>query len=235
MYGFVTLCAFPSLGHVHVLPGRSSDGLSLFVSSTDGYVSKIHFAQGELGITIPESEVPQQTRRLHPVIYNWQPEISHEAACRLPKPLQVDESPTPREKGGETVGTGDAPSAPMIATKLKKKIVPTLVTSGLRPPVDVELVRPSTAVPPSPNPPSAERKKRRITPILVDSNRVDANAYGADEREENRGVPGTQDVSSSSPVEEDAPQPLPSATSSSTGQDRTPKKKRLAPTLVSAL
>lgn len=211
--------------------GRSSDGLSLFVSSTDGYVSKIHFQPGELGVPIPESEVPSQTRRLHPVIYHWQPETTHiEEACRSPEPIPVANEclpPTPRDRGGEPIPL-------MVASKQKRKIVPTLVTPGLRPQGDVGPALPSTAVPPSPNPPSAERKKRRITPTLVDSNGVDATAEGTNGREDIFVAPGTQDISSSSPAEE-APLHLPPAASSGTGQDRTPKKKRLAPTLVSAL
>lgn len=201
-------------------------------------MSKIHFHPGELGVIIPESDVPSQTRRLHPIIYNWQPEVTHgEEACRVSKPVPVADEcqpPTLREKGNETVSTGNASGPLTMATKQKRKIVPTLVTPGLRPQVDVETAPPSTAVPPSPNPPSAERKKHRITPTLVDSNGVGTTAQGVNGREDISLAPGTQDVSSSSPVEE-VLRHLPPAASSGTGQDRTPKKKRLAPTLVSAL
>lgn len=214
---------------------RSADGLSLFVSSTDGYVSKIHFEQGELGLMIPESDVPAQTRRLHPVIYGWQ-QTSHadEVAGKMPtaaRPVSDEfQKSTPREKGNRSISTGESggPGPHKMAAKPKKKIVPTLVTPGHRSQGAVEAF-PSTAVLPSPTLPPAERKKRRITPTLV---------HGANGVEVGREMPGKQGGASSTPsVEEDAPQnTLPAAAhSSETGLDQTPKKKRLAPTLVSAL
>lgn len=222
---------------------RSSDGLSLFVSSTDGYVSKIHFEQGELGVTIPESEVPWQTRRLHPVIYGWQQKTAHmgEAAGITPRPSPPSaagecQASTSR-LGAEGVSAGEPLASIPHTVATKPKIVPTLV-SGHHPQVVAGPVAPSMAVPPSPTPPSTERKKRRITPTLLHNSGIDANpAWGASGSEDAHVVPGTQGVSSSSTVEDDASQNrLPAAeTVSGSGQDRTPKKKRLAPTLVSTL
>lgn len=215
---------------------RSSNGLSLFVSSTDGYVSKIHFEQEELGSMIPESDVPSQTRRLHPVIYGWT-DHAEEAASRIPtaSPRSISDecqASTPREKGDDPARTQESgePAGPdTMAAKPKKKIVPTLVTPGHPAQGDVGPV-PSTAVPPSPTLPSAERKKRRITPTLV---------HGASGTEDGRAMPaGTQgDVSSTPTVGEEAPHNTLSAAThaSGSGLDQTSKKKRLAPTLVSAL
>lgn len=198
-------------------------------------MSKIHFEQGELGLIIPESDVPSQTRRLHPVIYGWQQDTAHadEASGRIPKaaPRQISDEPqasTPREKGDDSARSGDfgEPGPDTMAAKPKKKIVPTLVTPGRRPQVDVEPVA-SAAVPPCPTIASSERKKRRITPTLV---------HGAN-TEDGRTMVGTQGVSSIPAVGEEAPQNTLSAATQASGRglDQTPKKKRLAPTLVSAL
>lgn len=241
---------------------RSSDGLSLFVSSTDGYVTRIHFKRGELGITIPESDVPSQTRRLHPVIYGWQPEAAgvDELPGRTPRSIPPSvsdvcaqgERQAPTRHGDEdtnrvvpieaqATGPGDGE----VATKPTKKIVPTLVTflpttaSGQHSQVDVgPVTQPSIAVPPSPTPSvddlQSERKKRRIAPTLVHGDVATAHVRDADAD----AVSGAADVcNASSPIGDGA---SPSAQSvvkpaSANGQDRTPKKKRLAPTLVSAL
>lgn len=237
-YGFPFACAC-----VFSARCRSSDGLSLFVSSTDGYVSKIHFEHGELGSIIPESDVPSQTRRLHPVIYGWRQETAHgaKAASRIPtaagriptaapRPISDEcQASTPRDKGDDSIRARESgePGPDTMAAKPKKKIAPTLVTPGHRSPVDVESV-PSAAVPPSPTLPSAERKKRRITPTLV---------HGTNDTEDGRAMPGTRGVSSNPAVGEEAPQNTLSAVphASGSGLDQTPKRKRLTPTLVSAL
>lgn len=222
---------------------RSSDGLSLFVSSTDGYVSKIHFERGELGVTIPDSDVPWQTQRLHPVIYGWRQKTAHmgEAAGVTPRPSPPSaagecEAPT-SGKGDGGVNTTE-PLAPIPHTMAAKtKIVPTLV-SGRNAQVETKPVAPSTGVPPSPNPPpSSEKKKRRITPTLLHNGGIDTNpAWGASGSEDSHALPGTQRVRSSSTVEDD-PSRNPSSAAkkvSGSGQDRA-QKKRLAPTLVSSL
>lgn len=214
------------------------------MSSTDGYVSKIHFEQEELGDFIPESEVPWQTRRLHPVIYGWQQKAAHmsEAAGVIPRPsppsaASVHQGSTSR-KGSCGVSTAK-PLGPIRHTMaaIPKKIVPTLV-SGRHEQVEAGPVAPSTAIPLGPSPPSFEKKKRRITPTLLHNSGIDPNpAWGANGSKDNHVVPGTHGVSSSSTVEDHAsPNPL-SATKNATGsgRDRTPKKKRLAPTLVSTL
>ncbi|CAN0329947.1 unnamed protein product [Ectocarpus sp. 6 AP-2014] len=204
----------------------SSDGLALFVSSTDGYVSKIHFEPGELGDTLPCSDVPLQTRRLHPVIYDWQTEVTptEEVAGRVlrpsPPPSGVVRVERPTQAGGETstgkaLGLAPAPSPLPVATKQKKKIVPTLVTP--LPAADrAQPVASSTAVPPSPTTPSTERKKRRITPTLC--------------------VPGmNEDASGDDGLVSGTQSPLPASAKHVAVGNETPKKKRLAPTLVSAL
>lgn len=205
---------------------RSSDGLALFVSSTDGYVSKMHFEPGELGDTLPCSDVPLQTRRLHPVIYDWQTEVTptEEVAGRVlrpsPPPSGVVRVETPAQAGGEVstgkaLGLAPAPSPLPVVTKQKKKIVPTLVTP--MPAADrAQPVASSTAVPPSPTTPSTERKKRRITPTLC--------------------VPGTnEDTSGDDALVSGTQSPLPASAKHVAVGNETPKKKRLAPTLVSAL
>lgn len=211
---------------------RSSDGLSLFVSSTDGYVSKIHFEQEELGLVIPDSDVPSQTRRLHPVIYGWTAH-AEKAAGRIPtealRPISDEcQASTPQEKGDDSTRTAASgePAPDTLAAKPKKKIVPTWVAPAHSAQGNVEPV-PSTAVPPSPTLPSAERKKRRITPTLV---------HGASGTEDGRATLGTQGRVSSTPAEE-APQKTVSAAThvSGSGLDQTTRKKRLAPTLVSPL
>lgn len=212
---------------------RSSDGLSLFVSSTDGYVSKIHFEQKELGLMIPESEVPSQTRSLHPVIYGWTAHTEG-APGRIstagPHPVSDEcQASKPREKGDDSTRTGEpGEPGPDTTSKPKKKVVPTLVTPGHRAQGDVEPL-PSTAVSPSPIFPPAERKKRRITPTLV---------HGASGTEDGDVMPGAQGGVSSTPVvAEEAPKNTLSAAThaSGSGLDHTTKKKRVAPTLVSAL
>lgn len=225
---------------------RSSDGLSLFVSSTDGYVSKIHFEQGELGVTIPESDVPWQTRRLHPVIYGWQHKTYHtgEAAGVTTRPSsssaaagECQGSMSRKGAGGVSSAEPLAPIPHTIAVK-PKKIVPTLVC-GRHAQVEAGPVSPSTAIPPSPNPPpSSEKKKRRITPTLLPNSGIDTNpAWGANGSQDSSAVPGIQGGPSSSTVEDDASQNPWSAAKNTarSGQDRTAKKKRVAPTLVSTL
>lgn len=226
------LVSNPSLFHgfhlslCDLTPSRSSDGLALFVSSTDGYVSKIHFEPGELGNTLPCSDVPLQTRRLHPVIYDWHTEVTptEEVEGKMlrpsPPPGGVVCVETPTQDGGE-VSTGKAPGlapAPTplpVATKQKKKIVPTLVTP-LPAADDAQPVASSTAVPPSPTTPSAERKKRRITPTLC--------------------MPGTnEDVNGEDGRVSGTRSPLPASDKHVAVGNETLKKKRLAPTLVSAL
>lgn len=193
-------------------PGRSADGLSLFVSSTDGYVSTFHFRPGELGVTIPEASVPLQTRRLHPVIYGWRPETP----SSIPPSVEVVHTHAAREAStlgtaatGTSLGQRDAtaPNPEATSSKPKKKIVPTLLSPvptasvPLGHPAKVDVIsapHSSVAVPPVPpctDGAHGDRKKRRIAPTLVHNGVVEP-----------------------------------------TGQeDKTPKKKRLAPTLVSAL
>lgn len=240
---------------------RSSDGLSLFVSSTDGYVSKLHFTRGELGVVIPESDVPLQTKRLHPVIYGSPEEALgvNDSQCRIPTPSlpSVADVPGLAEGHGATpgkseVGGGIFPgeeqakaSNPNTAVaKAKKKIVPTLINSlptasGRHPEVDIgKVVGSSNAVAPSPTPSTdsvvGERKKRRITPTLVHSNVDTVQAQSADD-----GVdPSARDEMPDTHITGDGAPPNPRSVTkhaSGNGQDRTPKKKRLAPTLVSAL
>ncbi|CAN0182978.1 unnamed protein product, partial [Ectocarpus sp. 12 AP-2014] len=204
----------------------SSDGLALFVSSTDGYVSKIHFEPGELGDTLPCSDVPLQTRRLHPVIYDWQTEATptEEVAGRVLRPSPLPSGlvcvETPTQAGGEVstgkaLGLAPAPIPLPVATKQKNKIVPTLVTP--LPAADhAQPVASSTAVPPSPITPLTERKKRRITPTLC--------------------VPGAkEDATGEDGLVSGTRSPLPSSARNVAVGNETPKKKRLAPTLVSAL
>lgn len=244
---------------------RSSDGLSLFVSSTDGYVSKIHFTRGELGVIIPESDVPLQTKRLHPVIYGSPEEALrvNDPQCRIPTPSlpSVADAPGPAECHGSTsgkseVGGGIIPgeaqakaSNPHAAVaKAKKKIVPTLINSlpaaasGRHPEAGIgQVMLPSTSIAPSPTPSTAstdsvvgERKKRRITPTLVHSNVDTVQTKCAD-----GGVdPSARDEMPDTQMTGDGAPPDPRSVTkhaSGNGQDRTPKKKRLAPTLVSAL
>lgn len=205
------------------------------MSSTDGYVSKIHFESGELGDTIPASDVPLQTRRLHPVIYNWQPETAQvEAAAETttkldPRSTGHERETLPRERDDgsstprkEDRGMKEAPNLARdpraVAIKPKKKIVPTFVTA-LPAPDHADLGDPSPAVPPSPATPS-EKKKRRITPTLVLSEVADKTGDG-------RVLKGTQVESTGTTA--------PAAQVLGNGQDRTPRKKRLAPTLVAPL
>lgn len=213
---------------------RSPDGLSLFVSSTDGYVSKIHFESGELGDTVPASDVPLQTRRLHPVIYDWHPEKSEvEAATEriaksdAPSTGRERETPSPREgvDGGSSPGKKDlgaeetsARDPHAVAVRPKKKIAPTFVTS-LPAPDRADPGDPSPAVPPSPASPS-ERKKRRITPTLVHLEGANANGDFCVSTETQVGPPSAT---------------APDAQAPGSGQDCIPRKKRLAPTLVAPL
>lgn len=239
---------------------RSSDGLSLFVSSTDGYVSKIHFKEGELGSFIPKSDVPLQTKRLHPVIYGWQPEAAgtDDISGRIPTlspPAtgscvlrECHASTQQGVDGGNGVVLGEAsaktPSPGIVATKAKKKIVPTLVTSL---PVAVskhdpkvnngQVTRLLTGILPRPTPSvdelQSERKKRRIAPTLVHSDLVTARVQSADGV-----VTVVNEVPSISSTAGDSASRIPQAfakSPSESSQDQNPKKKRLAPTLVSAL
>lgn len=246
----------PSLCHrAH----RSSDGQSLFVSSTDGYVSTIHFKQGELGVPILESDVPLQTRRLHPVIYGWQPESTQpdELPVSIPpsSPFAGNIYGQPEHQGSmpradEDVRTAvpegaqaTVPNPGVVPVKPKKKIAPTLIApfpssasvAAEQPPPLVNAATPPSSTPPVDDPPG-ERKKRRIAPTLVHTDGVATNVQAT-----RKGVvsTGTDDVSrKSSPIVDGASKCPPSTTTPEPGsgqQDRTPKKKRLAPTLVSAL
>lgn len=240
---------------------RSSDGLSLFVSSTDGYVTKMHFTRGELGVVIPESAVPLQTKRLHPVIYGLPGEslLVNDPQCRIPRPSlpSIADLNGPAEchgskpRKGEVAdgivpaeAQGQASNPHVLVAKPKKKIVPTLVdflpaaASERHPEVGVgQIILPPTSVPPSPTSSGVvvgERKKRRITPTLVHSSVDTAHTQDADgdvDPSARNEMPDTRMAGNGAPrdprcVTKHAP---------GTGQDRTPKKKRLAPTLVSAL
>lgn len=241
---------------------RSSDGLSLFVSSTDGYVSKLHFTRGELGVILPESDVPLQTKRLHPVIYGSPEEAlgMNDSRCRIPTSSlpSVADAPGLAECHGSIPGKSEVgggiflgealakTSNPnVVVAKAKKKIVPTLINSlpaaasGGHPEVDIgKVVFSSNSVAPSPTPSTdsvvGERKKRRITPTLVHSNVDTVQAQRAD-----GGVdPSARDEMPDTHITGDGAPPDPQSVTkhaSGNGQDRTPKKKRLAPTLVSAL
>lgn len=220
-------------------PCRSADGLSLFVSSQDGYVSTFHFKPGELGETIPEAGVPLQTRRLHPVIYGWRPEAGSENVRGTMPPsappaesVQTNaarELSTPRmPASGTKLGSGDAvaPSPGATFSKPKKKIAPTLLSPMPAAPVrqhakpdSSSSPQPSIAVPPTPSYAGGvqgDRKKRRIVPTLIH----DGTAETATPSDDGL-APGS--IGSAAPGR-------------STGQDdKASKKKRLAPTLVSAL
>ncbi|CAM9862137.1 unnamed protein product [Scytosiphon promiscuus] len=216
----------------------SSDGLSLFVSSTDGYVSKIHFDSGELGDTIPAADVPLQTRRLHPVIYDWQPkttlvEVATKTTAKLDLPSTDsahEASSARKSNGGSTLGKEDrgmeeppntARDPHAVAIRLKKKIAPTFVTA--LPALDrAKPGDPLPAVAPSPATPS-ERKKRRITPTLV----VLEGANESGDARVSTGTTGIQVKSTSATA--------PAAQQPGNGQGSTPRKKRLAPTLVAPL
>lgn len=244
-------------------PPRSSDGLSLFVSSTDGYVSKLHFKRGELGVPIPHSDVPLQTRRLHPIIYDWQPEVTHPTELpgktQGPSLLTSSEIPAQEERQAPTshnneVTKGMAPGETSdkvhdpdaVASKPKKKIVPTLLTRlpsaswSQHPQQDVKApTHLSTAVPAGPacsaDDPQSERKKRRIAPTLVRSEVMGVNPQSVDAGV----VSDAQAVLNTNSSTGDDARPSPRSTttpaSENAPQDRNPKKKRLAPTLVSAL
>ena len=131
-----------------------------------------------------------------------------------------------------------------VVAKAKKKIVPTLINSSPaaasgHPEVDIgQVMPPSTSVAPSPTPSTdgvvGERKKRRITPTLVHGNVDTVQTQCAD-----RGAyPSARDEMPDTHMTGDGAPPDPRSVTkhaSGNGQDRTPKKKRLAPTLVSAL
>lgn len=223
-------------------PSRSADGLSLFVSSTDGYVSTFHFGPGELGVTIPEAGVPLQTRRLHPVIYGWRPGTSSEELrgimpSSVPPSVGVVHAHATRETsttGTAATGTfrgqreATPPNPDAISSKPRKKIVPTLLSPGLTAsfghPADVDLTSaPHSSVAIHPVPPRTDgthgdRKKRRITSTLIhngmEPTTTDDNGLTL------RTISGETAASSTGGIGQ---------------EDKTPKKKRLAPTLVSAL
>lgn len=242
---------------------RSSDGLSLLVSSTDGYVSKLHFKRGELGVPIPHSDVPLQTRRLHPIIYDWQPEVTRpaESPGKTPGPSLASfgeisareerQAPTSHNNEGsngvapgETSGKVHDPD--VVATKPKKKIVPTLVTRlpsaawAQHPQQDVTgPTHLSAAVSASPacsaDDSQSERKKRRIAPTLVRSDGMAASPPSVDAALASGAQPVLDANTSTGDGARQGPRSTATPASGNAPQDRAPKKKRLAPTLVSAL
>lgn len=238
---------------------RSADGLSLFVSSTDGYISKFHFKQGELGSIIPDRSVPFQTRRLHPVIYKWRQDTTENDESSPAENMSVtpiagaqglDGRKASEEHGipelrilESTRERGNAVDRDASSSKPKKKIVPTLLSS--LPATSLERNHemgeyststsnlPAVAFTRSPSRSDnsqADRKKRRITPTLV---------YDA--------TPSSSDGAVSTDCVDDDLRATPSggdelatsvsrATIPATEQIvRTSKKKRLTPTLVSSV
>ena len=213
-------------------------------------MSKIHFAEGELGVLIPKSEVPSQTKRLHPIIYGED---------QLPGRIPTFDSSAVGESGQTTgkaparsVGEDDFEASLRVsqstatspAIRQKKKIAPTLVkswpdiadeggdavdfvkqpsTPATRNETTVETAIAGSSSPSSGSRPS-EKKKRRIAPTLVCSGVTNARILDA-----NQGIvanaEGAPEISS--PSGDDA-------AAGDTQQERAPKR-RLTPTRVSAL
>lgn len=225
--------------------------MSLFVSSTDGYISKFHFKSGELGSIIPDESVPLQTRRLHPVIYgleigpttgdepsnSGQQNESSSAVGANAEERGVDPPPDVKETDdlGSILPIG--PGREASSTRPKKKITPTFVTplsgrssssspkpdTGPTSCISTAIVRDSPSTTESLQ---SDRKKRRITPTLIHDTQqakvVDAESVSRRPGEPLESAPLCIDAKESSTSRED--QTL-----------RASKKKRVAPTLVSGL
>lgn len=225
--------------------------MSLFVSSTDGYISKFHFKPGELGSIIPDESVPLQTRRLHPVIYGL--EISSTTGDEPSNSGQQNESSA--VVGAHAEESGFDPPSDMKAkdglgsmppiglgreappARPKKKITPTFVTplsgrasssspkpdTGLTTCIGTAIVHDSPSTTESLQ---SDRRKRRITPTLIRDTQqvkvVDAESVSGRLGEPLESAPLRLDGKESSTNRED--QTL-----------RASKKKRVAPTLVSGL
>lgn len=121
----------------------SADGHSLVVSSTDGYVSLVRFAKGELGKAY---ERPVEA-------------VTKETPVSLPAPLSCSAPPAPApttvlppcEKGSATVLEGrPAKKAKRIAPTCIKRKTEELAVPSVQ---DLSLVEP--------------KKKKRIQPVLL--------------------------------------------------------------------
>lgn len=224
--------------------GRSPDGLSLFVSSSDGYVTKIYFADGELGTFIPESEVSSHSKRSQPTIHldelsGRKTTDSHtfEEADERGKGYTPVQSANEEDNGASLAAFQPTAQGPYVAVRPKKKITPTLVKTlpnageagdeafdaTKQPPTRATGKDTVDWAPSGPQRDSGDQseKRRRITPILVCSDLMSSNMQVQDE------VPGTADGMS---------EVSPSICASNNAQpERNPKKKRLTPTLVSSL
>lgn len=217
----------------------------------------MHFKSGELGATIADSDVPLQTKRLHPIIYGWQGHTAKsdehsEKICSHPSPATDTSGPQEGQAPPKSVGTRDnvvehrseTSASDVLFARPKKKIAPTLVTSlpaaeSRHPAADTKLA--TKTLPESPRSPISsaddlqnERKKRRIAPTLVSGDATTACVQSAD-ADRTRALPSLIDESAG--IRDDAlrnsgtlAEPTPGG-----GQERAPKKKRLTPTLVSAL
>lgn len=236
---------------------RSADGLSLFVSSTDGYISTFHFKPGELGIIIPNVDVPLQTQRLHPVIYGWRPEMDgkHVSAVPSSSPRSPDtetarqscETPTPMKPRVSNLPEHEQPITrrpDAASSKPKKKIMPTLLTPlvhGAK--LDMTSFTAAAAsgvviAQTYKGVVQGDRKKRRIAPTLVRNDVIDVEMPCDDAEVSSAGRVELEQCGSISPLGNGL---IPSSTCTGAppagiGQDdRLPKRKRLTPTLVSAL
>lgn len=200
--------------------------------------------------------MPLQTRRLHPVIYGWQPEVTGIAVMSptgTTSPIGLTSTDGCTQDRREVLsypGTvadnhcagqeQEIVAGPNVtSTKPKKKIVPTLLTPlpvvslghPLQPEVRPESNSAEIVTATSSADGLLERKKRRITPTLVHSNTSCADGVVAP-------VDHIEEAGSSSPTVGNELVPGSTDTGSPAAgtrqRDRT-LKKRLTPTLVSEL
>lgn len=197
----------------------------------------MHFADGELGALIPESEASSHPKRSQPSGRTTTDSHAFEEADERGKGDTPVQSVSEEDNGASLAAFQPAAQGPNVAVRPKKKIAPTLVKTlpnageaggdafdaTNQPPTPVT-GKDTIDWASSPQRCSGDQseKRRRITPILVCSGLV-SNMQVQDEDE----VPGTAEGMS---------ELSPSIGARNNAQpERNPKKKRLTPTLVSSL
>ena len=100
-----------------------SDGNTLVVCSSDGYVTFVQFAEGVLGVKITPDKVPATVKNLHRVLYDYTPPPV-EVVQKKPK---AQTAPAPAPAPAPVGGTGATAANPNVL-QAKKRIAPTQVT-----------------------------------------------------------------------------------------------------------
>lgn len=111
---------------LHVTMHRSNDGLTLVITSSDGYCTVVCFEPGELGTPLPTDQLP-------PVILKQQKEKPHEE-------LVTSVSPTTQQPSKSPQAATSAISEPKVNILKPRRIRPTIIASFSSPEDKLEKV-----------------------------------------------------------------------------------------------